>query len=115
MIPLSELKILQKIVLDNFYHLESMKKHTSFNIGGPADCLVTPENFEQLRQFQEDLELVDNLKTVWTGGSDEGTIIAVSLQKPMTLIRILNYIATVGKVDKKGEQIVVMLRTPNDS
>ena len=75
----------------------------------------SPEDFEQLRQFQEDLELVDNLKIVWTGGSDEGTIIAVSLQKPMTLIRILNYIATVGKVDKKGEQIVVMLRTPNDS
>ncbi|MBC8232626.1 UDP-N-acetylmuramate dehydrogenase [bacterium] len=51
MIPLSELKILQKIVLDNFYHLESMKKHTSFNIGGPADCLVTPENFEQLKEI----------------------------------------------------------------
>ncbi|MFC2014117.1 hypothetical protein ACFLU8_04520 [Chloroflexota bacterium] len=71
-----------------------------------------PVNSEQLRQFKEDLEWVDNLKIRWTGGSDKGTIIAVSLQKPMTLIHILNDIATVGKVDKKDEKIVVMLRNP---
>jgi len=72
-------------------------------------------NFNQLRQFQEDLKRVDNLKIVWVGGSDKGTVIAVSLQKPMTLIRILNYMATVGKVDKKGEKIVVMLRNSTTS
>lgn len=29
---------------------EPMKKHTTFHIGGPADCLVTPETVEELGQ-----------------------------------------------------------------
>lgn len=29
---------------------EPMKKHTTFQIGGPADCLVTPETVEELGQ-----------------------------------------------------------------
>lgn len=30
---------------------EPMKKHTSFRVGGPADIMVTPENYEQLRDI----------------------------------------------------------------
>ena len=48
-----------------------------------------------------------------TGGSlDEGAIIAVSAQKPITLIRILNELPMVEKVDKKRGKIVVTLKTP---
>lgn len=30
---------------------EPMKKHTSFRVGGPADIMVTPTNYEQLRDI----------------------------------------------------------------
>ena len=30
---------------------EPMKHHTTFRIGGPADCLVTPETVEELGQL----------------------------------------------------------------
>ena len=72
----------------------------------------SPVSFEQVKQFAERLGQVENLKVVWLGGSvDEGTIIGVSVQKPMTLIQILNEMPAVEKVDKKGEKIIVMLKT----
>ena len=30
---------------------EEMKKHTSFKIGGPAECYVVPENFNELSKL----------------------------------------------------------------
>jgi len=78
--------------------------------------LPLPVGFEQVRQFKERLEQIENLRIVWTGGSvAEGAIIAVSVQKPMTLIRILNEMPMVEKVDKKGEKIVAVLKTPTVS
>lgn len=66
-----------------------------------------------MRQLQERLGQFENLKIVWSGGSiNEGPIIAVSVQKPMTLIRILNEIPMVERVDQKGEKIVVVLKAP---
>jgi predicted nucleic acid-binding Zn-ribbon protein len=79
--------------------------------------LVIPSlvDSNQLRQFQEDLKSVDDLKILLSGWSEKDTIIVVSLHKPMTLIRSLSHMRTVGKVDKKGEQIVVTLRNHNVS
>jgi hypothetical protein len=34
------------------------------------------------------------------------------VRKPMTLIRILKEMPTVDKVDKKGDKIVLTLKTP---
>ena len=65
-----------------------------------------------MRQFTESLEEVEDLKVVWTGGSmDEGAIITVSVQKPIPLIRILDEMPMVEKVEMKDEKIVVMLKT----
>ena len=72
----------------------------------------SPVSFEQVKQFAERLRQVENLKVVWLGGSvDEGAIIGVSVQKPMTLIQVLNEMPAIEKVDKKGEKIIAMLKT----
>jgi len=76
----------------------------------------SPVEFEQVKQFRERLEQVRNLKIVWAGGSvGVGAITTVSVQKPMPLIRILNEMPTVEKVNKKGEKIMVMLKPPSVS
>ncbi len=77
--------------------------------------LVLPSlvSFERLRQLEKHIERVENLKIVWTAGSeDEGEIIAVLLQKPLNLIAILSEMPMVQEVHKKGETIVLMLKTP---
>ena len=75
--------------------------------------IPSPAGFEQVTQFKERLEKVKKLRIVWVGGSvEEGAIIVASLQNPMTLIRILNEMPTVEKVDKKNGNIVVMLTLP---
>jgi len=62
-------------------------------------------------RFKKRLEEVENLRIVLVGGSvDEGGIIVVSVQKPVTLIRVLNEMPTVEKVDKKDKNIVVALK-----
>ncbi|MDF2882843.1 MAG: murB [Clostridiaceae bacterium] len=35
---------------NNIFINEPMKNHTSFKVGGPADILVTPENYEQVQK-----------------------------------------------------------------
>ncbi|MFC1969552.1 hypothetical protein ACFLVF_03595, partial [Chloroflexota bacterium] len=78
--------------------------------------LSLPEGFEQVRQFKARLEQIENVRIVWTGVSvDEGTIMGISVQKPMTLIRILNEMPIVQNVDKKGQNIVVVLKIPTVS
>jgi uncharacterized Zn finger protein (UPF0148 family) len=75
--------------------------------------IPSPVGFEQVTQFKKRLEKVKKLRIVWVGGSvEDGAIIVASLQNPMTLIRILNEMPTVEKVDKKNGNIVVML-TPS--
>ena len=74
----------------------------------------SPVEFEQVRQFKACLEQVRNLRIAWAGGSvGRGTITTVLVQKPMPLIRILNKMPTVEKVDRKGRNIMVMLKAPH--
>jgi len=78
--------------------------------------IPSPVGFEQVRQFEESLAQVENLKIVWTGGSvDEGALITVSVQKPMTLTRTVREIPAVEKVNKRENKIEVMLKTPDVS
>jgi len=69
-------------------------------------------NLEQLRQFEEHLRQIKDVRIAWTGGSaDEGPIIAISLQKPLQLM-FLNEIPLVEKAYKEGGRIVVRLSNP---
>jgi len=94
------------------------KKEATHDIGakiyeGNIMLVVPPPvGFEQVSQFKEYLERVENLRILFFGASaDEGFIIAVSVQQPMTLIRILNEMPMVEKAIKKSKkQIVLMLK-----
>ncbi|MBQ2803687.1 MAG: UDP-N-acetylmuramate dehydrogenase [Lachnospiraceae bacterium] len=46
------------IPIENIYLQEPMKLHTTFRVGGPADCLIALENEEQLCKVQHYLTLV---------------------------------------------------------
>jgi len=75
--------------------------------------LVVPltTGFEKLNQFKESIERIENITIIWSGGSiDEGAVIGISVHKPIDLVRILNEMAIVEKVDKKGYTIVVVLK-----
>lgn len=43
---------------ENIYLQEPMAPHTTFRVGGPADCFITLENEEQLQKVQRYLNLV---------------------------------------------------------
>lgn len=38
---------------EDIYLQEPMSRHTTFQTGGPADCLIEPENVQQLQKIQE--------------------------------------------------------------
>ena len=47
-----DIKQIEKIISkDKIYINEPMSKHTSFKIGGPAECLIKIQNFEQLKSI----------------------------------------------------------------
>lgn len=55
---------------ENIHLQEPMQKHTTFHIGGPADCLVQIENKEQLIQVQKYLMQVEMPFFVLGNGSN---------------------------------------------
>lgn len=73
-----EMKIIEKIISkDRIYLNEPMSKHTSFKIGGPAECLVKVKSKEELKQILElsekeniDLTIIGNGSNILV--SDEG-------------------------------------------
>lgn len=44
------IKLVENLGKDNVKFNEPMKKYTSFRVGGPADILVTPESYDQLKE-----------------------------------------------------------------
>ncbi len=42
---------IQRIVKGEVKFAEPMSRHTSFNIGGPADCLIAPQDIEDIRKI----------------------------------------------------------------
>ncbi len=55
---------------ENIYLQEPMKLHTTFRVGGPADCLIALENEEQLKKIQHYLSLVEEPFVVMGNGSN---------------------------------------------
>ena len=44
-------KLLEICPKENIFLEEPMKNHTSFQVGGPADCLVLPRSQEELKKI----------------------------------------------------------------
>lgn len=42
-------ELADKLPAERFFLMEPMKKHTSFQIGGPADAMLVPETMEEIR------------------------------------------------------------------
>lgn len=55
---------------ENIHIQEPMAAHTTFRVGGPADCLVELENTEQLQRVQKYLRLVEIPYVVMGNGSN---------------------------------------------
>ncbi len=68
--------------------------------------------FEQINQFKKCLRTVENLKILLDSWSEEeGSVIVVSVQKPMALGGILSEMPMIEQVYKKGKNIIVELKS----
>lgn len=71
MISKAVLEALKSFVPEENIHLqESMAGHTTFRIGGPADCLLQLENEEQLINVQRYLNLIEIPSFILGNGSN---------------------------------------------
>jgi len=80
--------------------------------------LVLPSDIssKQLKQFEEYLGKLEDLKILMIGwSSDEGSIISVSLQKPLNLLHFFNEMPMVENVYKKRRKIIITLKTLPDN
>ena len=79
---------------ENIHLQEPMKKHTTFRVGGNADCLIALENEEQLCKVQRYLSLVEMPFVVLGNGSnvlvsDEGYAgVVLQISDKMNQIRV---------------------------
>ena len=77
--------------------------------------IMSPEGFRAVRQFKKNLEKNDGLKIVLESWSEiEGTIIILSLQKPLALPNILKKMPIVGEVTKEQNRLAVTLKVPTE-
>ena len=51
--------LMDMVPKDNIHIEEPLAAHTTFRVGGPADCLVEIESTEQLRKIQKYLRLIE--------------------------------------------------------
>lgn len=71
MISKAVLEALQGFVpAENIHLQEPMSAHTSFRVGGPADCLIEMENEEQIKKVQHYLGLIEMSYVVIGNGSN---------------------------------------------
>lgn len=71
MISKAVMEALMDIVPKENIHLEEpLAGHTTFRVGGPADCLVEIESTEQLRKIQKYLRLIEESYTILGNGSN---------------------------------------------
>ena len=99
---------------ENIKYNEPMKKHTSFKIGGPAECFIKAQKIEEI---QEILKLVKEnnipLKIIGNGSNllvkDEG-VKGIVLKIDIKKIEIQGNNVTVGSGVKLGELAQKLLR-----
>ena len=72
---------------------------------------ASPIDQDQVRELEEYLRQVQNLRLVLIGGSvEEGAKIVVSVEKPMPLVNLLRKMPLVEQVVGKGKKIQVTLK-----
>lgn len=89
---------------ENIQIQESMAAHTTFRVGGPVDCLVEPENAEQLQKVQKYLNQIEIPYVVLGNGSNvlvsdegyRGVIIRIANQMNRILVEGNCIIARAG-------------------
>ena len=95
---------------ENIYINEPMSKHTSFKIGGPAECFIKIKTIEQLRNILE-YEKKDNIPLTVIGNgsnllvSDEGIkgiVLKIEIEKIDEHIQNDEILITVGSGIKLG-------------
>ncbi len=75
--------------------------------------IMPPIDFGMMRKLQECLHQVENLRLVLVSGSvQEGSIIVISVEKPIPLIDVLRAMPPVEQVIKKDMKIMVTLKAP---
>ncbi len=62
--------LMDMVPKENIHIEEPLANHTTFRVGGPADCLVEIESTEQLRKIQKYLRLVEEPYTILGNGSN---------------------------------------------
>ena len=74
-------------------------------------AIASPVDYEQMKELNEYLRQVQDLRLVLVEGSvEEGTKIVVSAEKPILLVNVLRGIPPVEQVVKKGKEIQVTLK-----
>ncbi len=79
---------------------------------GTIDLVIMPPvGVLQIKNLEEKLRLIQNLRVVLTGGSvDEPIRIVVSAEQPIPLIDVLSQIPIVDQVTKEGKEIQILLK-----
>lgn len=103
-------EIQKKIPNENIYLNEPMKKHTSFKIGGPAECFIKIKTIEQLNEVLKYVKKENVKLTVIGNGSNilvsdkgiDGIVIKIEIEKIQQEIQNGKIILTVGSGIKLG-------------
>ena len=90
---------------------EAKEVSTELYEGTMNIVLMPPVGVLQIKNLEEKLRLVQNLRVILTGGSvDEPIRIVVSAEQPIPLIDVLSQMPTVDQVTKEGKEIQILLK-----
>ena len=104
-------EIEQIIPKEKIYINEPMTKHTSFKIGGPAECFIKIETIEELQKILKIAKEKNILVTIIGNGSNllvndegiKGIVLKIEIKKLEIKENEEKVIVTVGSGNKLGE------------
>ena len=74
-------------------------------------AIMSPVGYDEMRELEEYLRQVQELRLVLVGGSvEEGIKIVISAEKPIPLLNVLREMPPIERVVKKGKEIQVTLK-----
>ena len=77
---------------------------------GTVQLVIPRGGLIELKDFEDQLRRLDNIKVLWTGGSQEGSKIAISLEQPVALLETLSYLPMVKCAADDGGKVCVTLK-----